>query len=61
MARDLTPEKLKSIRDRLGLTQAALAEKLGLSRDQVSSMEQGRREIARITQLAIEHLSCKPG
>ena len=39
----------------------SIAKKLGMSRDAIASMEQGRRPISRITQLAIEHLSCKPG
>jgi transcriptional regulator with XRE-family HTH domain len=59
MSRPLTPTQLRSIREKLGLTQSALAEKLGMTRDAITSMESGRRPITRVTQLAIEHLSCK--
>lgn len=37
--------KLKAIREELGLTQQELASKLGISRSQVGNIEQGIRSI----------------
>lgn len=54
-----TPAKLKAERERLGLTQPQLAEALGMTRDAIARMERGDRPITRVTQMAIEHLSCK--
>lgn len=53
-----TPGKLRAVREKLGLTQPQLAEKLGMTRDGIAKMESGERPISRVTQLAIEHLSC---
>jgi putative transcriptional regulator len=41
----MTKEELKAARQRLGLTQAGLAEKLGVSRRTVEAWESGRRNI----------------
>jgi transcriptional regulator with XRE-family HTH domain len=40
--RIMTREQLRTIRDRMGLTQAGLAEKLKVARNSVARMESGR-------------------
>jgi len=54
----VTSDQLRAVREKLKMTQPQLAEKIGMTRDAISSMEQGRRPIARVTQMAIEHLFC---
>lgn len=54
----MTTTQLKQTRERLQLTQSRLAEQLGLTRDGIAKMESGERPIQRVTELAIEHLSC---
>lgn len=53
--------KLKMIRNELNITQKELAEKIGVSRAQVSNIEQGTRVItARIERDLIEYLKVNP-
>lgn len=53
--------KLKVVRDELGLTQQQLADKLKISRSQVGNIEQGIRSITpRIKRDLIEHLNVNP-
>lgn len=56
----MSPSQLRAVREKLQLTQAQLADKLGLTRDAVASMEQGRRPIRPIVEIALEHLHCHP-
>lgn len=55
----LTPAALRALRTNLRLTQTALAGRLGMTRDAIAAMESGRRPITRVTELALEHLSCR--
>lgn len=55
----MSPQELKARRRKLGLTQVQLAGKLGLTRDAIAKMEAGQRPIVLITEMAIEHLTCK--
>jgi transcriptional regulator with XRE-family HTH domain len=41
----MTTEELKTLRDRLGLTQGELAEKLGVARNTITRWEMGIRHI----------------
>lgn len=41
----MTPDQLKSIRERLGLTQAQLATKLGVTRNTINRWEMGLHPI----------------
>lgn len=50
----MTPAEFRAARKRLGLTQADLADALGMSRSQVSRMEHGAAPIVRRTVLALE-------
>lgn len=52
----MQPEQLKAIRKALGLTQAELAEQLGLSMNFVSMMERGDKPIEPRTELAMRYL-----
>ena len=53
--------KLKAIREELGLTQQELASKLGISRSQVGNIEQGIRSITpRIKRDLIKDLKVNP-
>ncbi len=54
-----TPEQLRLTREKLKLTRAELAEALGMTRNAVLKMERGERPITRVTELAIQHLSCR--
>ncbi|MER3448145.1 MAG: transcriptional regulator [Candidatus Dadabacteria bacterium] len=49
----MTPEELRQIRLRLGLSQMELAERLGVSISTVLSWEKGRRAISHVVALAI--------
>jgi transcriptional regulator with XRE-family HTH domain len=49
----MTPDDLKSLRSRLGLTQRALGEKMGLSQGWVSCRERGERGITEVEALRI--------
>ena len=52
----MTKAELKKARKRLGLTQAELAEALGMQRNSVARMEFGGQPIMRTTELAIRYL-----
>lgn len=53
--------KLKAVRDELGLTQQQLADELKISRSQVGNIEQGTRSITpRIKRDLIAHLKVNP-
>ena len=54
----MTAEQFKTLRARLGLTQAELAEKLGVERNTVNRWEMGLLPIQTITGLAMQHLQC---
>jgi DNA-binding transcriptional regulator YiaG len=53
----MTADQLRTTRERLGMTQGALADALELSREAVASWEQGRRPINKVTALAVEYLA----
>lgn len=55
----MNPDQLRTIRERLGLTQSQLAERLQVSRITVTRWETGVITIDERTRLAIEHLSCR--
>ena len=48
--------ELKALRARLGLTQAELADKLGVERNTVNRWEMGLLPIQKITELAVSYL-----
>lgn len=52
----MSPEEYRSIRKKLGLTQAELAEKLGVSRRTIVKRE-GDKTITREAQIAISSLT----
>jgi DNA-binding XRE family transcriptional regulator len=54
----MTPEQFRSAREKLKLTQQELADKLEVHRVTVVDWERGKKPILKITQLALEHLSC---
>ena len=54
----MTAEAFQALRARLGLTQAELAEKLGVKRNTVNRWEMGLLPIQTITALAVQHLLC---
>lgn len=69
MAEELTPEMIKTLRARLGLTQAELAARLGCSTQAVSFWERGTRtptglyaQVVRrlLTEDAISHTPIPP-
>lgn len=45
----MTGEELKALREKLGLSQTALAEKLFITRDAVSKLESGKNVMGRQT------------
>ena len=53
---EMQPERFKAIRKRLGLNQAELGEKLGLSLGWISKMELGQAPIEPRTALAMLYL-----
>lgn len=53
----MTGEELRQARRRLGLSQQALADALGLSRRMIIAMEQGDKSIERRTELAVRYLT----
>ena len=59
MQSPISPEQFRSIRKNLGLTQADLAEQLGLSTTWIGRMESGTAEIERRTELALLYLQTK--
>lgn len=52
----MTREQLKQKREKLGLSQGELGRELGLTRDGIASMEQGRRPIRKLVELAVAQL-----
>ena len=52
----MTPDELKEVRSRLGLTQTQLANELGVTLNAVQRWEAGERPIRRVTELALETL-----
>jgi transcriptional regulator with XRE-family HTH domain len=48
--------ELKRARERLSMTQAELAEALGMQRNSVSRMENGSQPIVRTTELSVKYL-----
>jgi transcriptional regulator with XRE-family HTH domain len=50
----MTAEFIKESRKTLGLTQAALAERMGVSVDSVRAYEQSRRPVSKIVTVLIE-------
>lgn len=55
----MTPAQMKSVRSRLGMSQAQFAKALGVERNTVARWENGRRKISKLASAAIEHLTCK--
>lgn len=55
----MSPSDLRATRERLELSQQALADLLGVSRFLIIRLESGEREIDPRTRLAVEHLLCK--
>lgn len=53
--------ELKAIRKGLGLSQAALAQELGLTAVFIGMMERGERAIERRTELAVRYLELRAG
>lgn len=53
----MTPEQLKSIRERLGLTQAQLAQRMGVERNTINRWEMGLNRIPRMAQLLLAQLT----
>ena len=47
---------MRKARDKLRLTQAELAEALGMQRNSIARMENGRQAILRTTELSIRYL-----
>jgi len=52
----MTEAEIKKARQRLGMTQAGLAEALGMQRNSVARMERGEQPIMRTTELAVKYL-----
>lgn len=52
----MTATDIKTARKTLGLTQAGLAERTGLSVDSIRSYEQGQRSVSKIAGICIEML-----
>ncbi len=52
----MTGAELKGAKERLGMTQAAMAEALGMQRNSVARMERGEQRIMRTTELAVKYL-----
>jgi DNA-binding XRE family transcriptional regulator len=61
MTMTMTAEQYRSTRASLGLTQAELAELLGVSRDTIIRRESGESQITREIEVAIRLLAEKTG
>lgn len=51
----MTPEEIKAARNKLGLSQAQFAEKLGTQQARVSDWENGKHPISRPFIILIQH------
>jgi transcriptional regulator with XRE-family HTH domain len=52
----MTGSKLRRARERLGLTQAELAEAIGMRKNSIARMERGERPVMRHTELSVKYL-----
>jgi DNA-binding transcriptional regulator YiaG len=52
----MTPQQVRTIRERLGLTQAQLAEALDVQPNTVARWERGELPISRVTEFALKYL-----
>ncbi len=52
----MTGAELRRARKRLGMTQAELAEALGMQRNSIARMENGRQPVMRTTELGVKYL-----
>ena len=55
----MTPAEFRAVRERLGLTQVALAEALGITATSVARKERGEQEIVERDVLALRALAVK--
>lgn len=56
----MTGPEILAARQSLGLSQATLADRLGVDVMTISRWERGEREPAPYLRLALQHLACKP-
>lgn len=61
MAEVMDAEELRSLRKRAGMSQAELAEHIGMARETISQMERGSAPIEKRTALAIRWITSKEG
>jgi DNA-binding XRE family transcriptional regulator len=55
----MTGKELRRMRERLEMTQAELAQALGLQRNSITLMEVGERPVVKTTELAVRFLLSK--
>jgi DNA-binding XRE family transcriptional regulator len=55
----MTGKELRRMRKRLGMTQAELAQALGLQRNSITLMEAEERPVVKATELAVKYLLSK--
>lgn len=53
----MQPEELKALRQRLGMSQQAFADAIGMGREAVNKMESGKLPIERRTELAARYVA----
>jgi transcriptional regulator with XRE-family HTH domain len=56
----MTGTELRRLRKRAGLTQRALAERLGMNANHVAGMEQGRVPVREVVALAVRYVTAVP-
>ena len=56
----MTGTELRRLRKRAGLTQRALAERLGMNANHVAGMEQGRVPVREVVALAVRYVTSVP-
>ena len=56
----MTPQELRSTRERLGFTQAQLAAELDVQPNTVARWERGELPISRVTEFAVRYLKDRP-